>query len=71
VDGVDGLGAVDALEVNARDAEVGVSELSLDDHEWNALVCHLDRMSVSQLVRGEPSPNPGRRSGVMQLLLSC
>src|SRR5580692_4731763 len=30
VDGVDDLGVVDALEVDAGDAEVGVSELALD-----------------------------------------
>src|SRR4051794_22087121 len=33
VDGVDDLGAVDALEVHRGDAEVGVSELALDDQQ--------------------------------------
>jgi hypothetical protein len=63
VDGVDDLGAVDALEVDARDPEVGVPELALDDHERNALVCHLDRMGMPELVRGESSPDARRRSG--------
>jgi hypothetical protein len=31
VDGVDDLGAVDALEVDRGDAEAGVPELALDD----------------------------------------
>jgi len=46
VDGADDLAAVDALEVDAGDAEVGVSELSLDYDERDALVRHLDRMTV-------------------------
>ena len=37
LDGADDLAAVDALEVDARDAEVGVSELALDDDEWDAV----------------------------------
>jgi hypothetical protein len=35
-----------ALEVNACDAEVRVSQLPLDDHERDALVGHLDRVRV-------------------------
>jgi hypothetical protein len=31
VNGLDALGAVDALQVNGRDAEVAVAELALDD----------------------------------------
>jgi hypothetical protein len=50
MDGVDDLGAVDSLEVNARDAEVGVPELPLDDDEWDAFVGHLDRVRVPQLM---------------------
>jgi len=50
VDCVDDLAAVDALKVDARDAEVGVSELSLDHDERDALVRHLDRVGVPQLV---------------------
>jgi hypothetical protein len=71
MDSVDDLGTVDALEVNAGDGEVGVSELPLDDDEWNAFVCHLDRMSVSKLVRGEAPASSCRRSGVMELLSGC
>jgi hypothetical protein len=33
VDSLDDLAAVDALEVDARDAEVAVSELALDDDQ--------------------------------------
>jgi hypothetical protein len=35
VDGADDLVAVDALEVDAGDADVGVSELALDYDEWD------------------------------------
>jgi hypothetical protein len=38
VDGADDLAAVDALQVDAGDAEVGVPELTLDDDERNAFV---------------------------------
>ena len=60
MDGVDDLGAVDSLEVNARDTEVGVPELALNDDEWDAFVGHLDRMRVPQLMRREPPPHSGR-----------
>jgi hypothetical protein len=45
-----------------------VSELSLDDDERDALVRHLDRVRVQQLVRRE-SPSDARcGGGVVQLL---
>ena len=50
MDGADDLAAIDALEVDAGDAKVGVSELALDDDERDAFVRHLDRMSVPELV---------------------
>ena len=50
VDGADDLAAIDALQVDAGDAKVGMPKLTLDDHEWNALVRHLDRMSMTELV---------------------
>jgi hypothetical protein len=64
VDGVDDLGTVDSLEVNARDAEVGVPELPLDDDERDAFVGHLDRVCVPQLMRRESATNTGRGRGV-------
>jgi hypothetical protein len=42
VHGVDDLAAVDALQVDGRDAEVAVSELALDHDERHALASHLD-----------------------------
>jgi hypothetical protein len=65
VNGVDDLGAVDSLQVDARDPEVGVPELSLDDHERNALVCHLNGVGVPELVRSEPPPDTGGRGDAM------
>jgi hypothetical protein len=47
VDGADDFAAVDALEVDAGDPEVGVPELALDHDERNALVRHFDCVSVS------------------------
>jgi hypothetical protein len=67
VDGADDLAAVDALQVDAGDAEVGVPELTLDDDERNAFVCHFDRVGVPELVRREPTPHTRSRSGVVQL----
>ena len=53
MDGADDLAAVDSLEIDACDAEVGVSELALYDHERDAFVRHLDR--VPELVVVPPS----------------
>jgi hypothetical protein len=71
VDGVDDLGAVNALEVHAGNAKVRVSELPLNDDERNAFVSHLDRVRMPELVWGEPSPDAGSRGSVMELLSSC
>jgi len=68
VDGVDDLAAVDSLEVDARNAEVGVPELALDHDERDTFARHLNRVSVPHLVRGE-SPTHSRASGrTVQLL---
>ena len=67
MDGADDLAAVDALEGDAGDPEVGVSELALDYDEWDTLVRHLDRVSVPQLMRGEPPPNTGMGGRVVEL----
>jgi hypothetical protein len=47
VDRVDDLGAVDALEVDRGDAEVGVPELALDDDQRHALARHLHGVGVA------------------------
>ena len=47
-----------------------MAELALDDDEWDALVGHLDRVGVPQLVRGEPATNTGESGGPSQLLAS-
>jgi hypothetical protein len=54
VHGLDDLGVVDSLQVDRGDAEVGVPELALDDNQRDALVGHLDRVRVAELVWGEP-----------------
>jgi hypothetical protein len=46
VNGADDFAAVDALEVDAGDTEVGVPELTLDHDEWDAFVRHLDGVGV-------------------------
>ena len=53
VDGVDDLAAVDPFEEDARDAEVRVAELALDDDQRYAFGGHLDRVRVAQLMRSE------------------
>jgi hypothetical protein len=63
VDGADDLAAVDALQVHAGDAKVGV--LALDDDQRNAFVRHLDGMGVSELVRREAAPDAGFSGHVM------
>jgi hypothetical protein len=50
VDGADDLAAVDALQVDAGDTEVGVPELALDHDQRYALVRHLDRVRAEKLL---------------------
>jgi hypothetical protein len=69
MDGADDLAAVDALQVDAGDPEVGVPKLTLDHDERSAFVRHLDRMGVAQLVWREP-PSHTRRAGSMVQLLA-
>jgi hypothetical protein len=47
VDRVDDLGVVDALQIDRRDAEVGVSELALDHVQGDTLARHFDRVRVA------------------------
>lgn len=46
------------MQLDRGDAEVRLPELTLDDHQRHALMCHLDRVRVTELVRREPSPDP-------------
>jgi hypothetical protein len=69
VHGGDDLLDVDALQVDARGAEVGVPELALDDVQRDALPGELDGMCVSQLVWSEASPDT-RLGGVAAKLAS-
>jgi hypothetical protein len=68
VDGADDLAAVDALEVDAGDPEVGVAELPLDHHKRHASVSHLDRVCVPQLVGRATTPHASFSGRAMQLL---
>ncbi len=47
MDGGDDFTAVDALEIDAGDAEVGVPELALDNDERDAFIGHFDRVCVA------------------------
>ena len=57
---MDDLGVVVALQVDRRDAEFAVAELALNDDQRDALVSHLDRMCMAQLMRREAAPHAGR-----------
>ena len=61
MDRVDDLACVDSLEINRRDAEVGMPELPLDNRQRDPFVRHLDRVSMTQLVRRESPPHTGLR----------
>jgi len=54
--------------VDRGDPEVGVPELALDDDQRHALVSHLDRMGVPELVGRESPPYSGRDGRAAQLL---
>ena len=57
VNGGDDFFGVDALEVDAGRAEVGVAELPLDHVERHALAREGDGMRMAQLVRPEAAPD--------------
>ena len=59
MDGGDDFFGVDALEVDAGGAEVGVSELALDHVERYAFTCELDGVGVAELVWREASAHAG------------
>ena len=67
VDGDDDLRVVDALEVDRGGAEVGVSELALDDVQWHALAGDFERVRVAQLMRREPSPDARLKGDAAEL----
>src|SRR5215207_913784 len=67
VHGLDDLAAVDALEVDAGDAEVAVSELALHDDQRDAFAGHLDGVGVPKLVWGEAAPDSCGGRGTPQL----
>ena len=67
VDGADDLAAVHPLEVDARDAEVRVSQLPLNHDKRDTFVRHLNRVGVPQLVGREPPSHARGRGRVMQL----
>ena len=70
MDRVDDLGAVDSLEIDRGDPKVGVTELTLDNNQWHALVRHLDSVRMTQLMRREPPPHTRLGRGARQLLAS-
>jgi hypothetical protein len=55
VDGIDDLGAVDALQVDRGDSEIGVTELALDHKQRHTFTSHLDGVCVPELVWREAS----------------
>jgi hypothetical protein len=63
---VNDLGVVDPAQIRRGDPKVCVSELALYDHQGNAFTRHLDGVRVAELVRREPSADPGRRRSVVQ-----
>jgi hypothetical protein len=45
----------------------GLARLTLDDDQRDALACHLDSVSMAELVWRESPPHAGSRGGVAQL----
>ena len=65
MDGVEDLGVVDPAEVHGSDRKVGVPELALDDQQRHTLARHLNRVSVSELVRREPASHACAGGGMV------
>ena len=59
VHGRDDLLGVDALQVDAGRAEVGVAELALDDVQRHAFAGKFDGVGVAQLMRRKAPPHTG------------
>ena len=49
-------------QVHGRNAEIGVTELTLDDVERNAFARHSNGVRVAELMRREAAPDPGLSS---------
>ncbi len=62
MDGVDDLAAVDALEVDRRDAEAGMPKPALDDEQRHALARQFYGVRTASLVRREAAAHAGLRS---------
>ena len=62
-DRLDDLAAIDPLQVDRGDPEVGMSQLALDDVERDALPGHFDGAGVAQLVWSETPPYAGLGRG--------
>jgi hypothetical protein len=67
VDTADDFGVVDALEVDAGDAQVGVTKLTLDHIQRDALSSELDRVRVTQLMGRESAADAGLDGEAAQL----
>jgi hypothetical protein len=67
MDGVDDLGAINSLQVNAGDPEIAMRELPLDHDQRDAFVRHLDSVRMPQLMRRHPAANPGVGGGPLEL----
>jgi hypothetical protein len=68
VDGVDDLRAIDPLQVDRRDPEMRMPEPALDDDQRHTLARHLNGVSVTELMRHEPSSDTGVCRDARQLL---
>lgn len=67
MDGVDDFRAVDALEVDRGDPQVGVPKLALNHDERHAFASHLDSVRVAQLMRREASAHASCLGNVAEL----
>ena len=68
MDGVDDLGAINPLQVDAGDPEVAMPQLPLDNDKRDPLVRHFDSMSVAELMRRKAPSHARGRGGTLQLL---
>jgi hypothetical protein len=67
MDGVDDLRAVNSLQIHRGDAEVGMSQLALDDDQRDLLVGQLDSVRMAQLMRRKSTPDARRGGSSSQL----
>jgi hypothetical protein len=70
VDGVDDLRRVNALQISARNPEMRMPKLALNNRQWDPLTSHLYSVSMAELVWRKPAAHTGHHGESTQFRTS-